>query len=102
MSWYVLSFLLQVRRELVSLMSAGRAFHARGPATEDALSGIWAVRWWARGNPPLPRLLYSIFQYLLLSPFCLSYLLHLSYVTSWHHFVSVVRASLMYWPIQAH
>jgi len=35
---YVLCFLLKVRRESVSLMSAGRAFHARGPATENALS----------------------------------------------------------------
>ena len=35
---YVLCFLLKVRRESVSLMSAGRASHARGPGTENALS----------------------------------------------------------------
>ena len=34
----ILTFSLKVMRKLVGLMSSGRVFHARGPATEKVLS----------------------------------------------------------------
>ena len=48
----VLSFLRKLVRDEISLMSAGSAFQARGPAIEKALS---VTRRWVRKTTKLPR-----------------------------------------------